>query len=74
MFRFLDGNYGGFNRTRILQLLGVGWITERRRDFMRIWRGKYTKLEVDLIAILDTLTRFQMVSWWEWDESVAPLL
>ena len=34
--------------------------------------GKSTKLEVDLIALQDTLHRVQGASWWELEKGLAP--
>ena len=63
ILRFLCGNYGGFNRTRVGSALVGCYSNEWRRDYRKIGRGESTKIEVDSIYLWDTLPRFQMEYW-----------
>ena len=74
MFKLLESKYGSFKRNLEGELLGGGWITVIGRGYRRVEREKAANLELDLIALRDTLPRFQiMSSWWEWYEGLEPL-
>ena len=74
MFKLLESKYGSFKRNLEGELLGGGWITVIGRGYRRVEREKAANLELDLIALRDTLPRFQMISsWWEWYEGLEPL-
>ena len=64
MFKWLGGNYEGFDSTREGATLGGGWTTRRRRESRRGVRVKSIKLEIYLIALRYTLPRLQADSCW----------
>ena len=66
MFKWLRDKYGGFDRAWEGETLGGGWTTGMRRESRRGVKCKVIKLEIDLIALQDTLPRVQVASWWEW--------
>ena len=73
IFKFLEDKYGGFKRTWELLLLGGGWSTGRRKESLRVGRGKFSNLELDLIALPYTLPRIQISFYWEQEEGLAPI-
>ena len=46
MFKYLEENYGGFERTHDVVTLGWVWNPGRRREYRREGKVKPTKLEI----------------------------
>ena len=64
MFKWIGDKYRGFDRKQEGGTIGGGWTTGRIRLSRRGRRVKATKLEIELIALRDTLPRLQAVHWW----------
>ena len=62
MFKGLEDKYGVLEMTQEGTTLGGSWTTGRRIESSRGVKVKVTKLEMDLIALRETLPRVQAAS------------